>query len=227
VHAPDRTARDRFERRSGPPARYDNNARFDSRAPGPNAGDDRAVDRGAERGPERGGDHGERPRQGTQAGFVAFYINWGERGGADPRRVMALVCRRGDIRGSDVGSIQIGPSDTVVEVRAEVADTFAVAAGKPDKRDPKIRVEVLKPTAPSAPTRVGPPIRVPPPARVGPPSRVAPPSRNAPGTRGGGMTGGPRSAADAAPAAGPGTGGFSAPPRRPPSGSPRRGRPSR
>jgi ATP-dependent RNA helicase DeaD len=233
VHAPDRTARERLERRDGPPARFDRNPRFESRAPGPNAPtgpstyaersdrNDRGGDFGGERGPST-----ERPRQGTQAGFVAFYINWGERGGADPRRVMALVCRRGDIRGADVGSIQIGPSDTVVEVRAEVAETFAVAAGKPDKRDPKIRVEVLKPAAAAAPTRVGPPIRVPPPARVGPPSRVAPPSRNAPGTRGGGMTGGPRTA-EAAPAAGPGTGGFSAPARRPPSGSPRRGRPSR
>jgi ATP-dependent RNA helicase DeaD len=207
VHAPDRTARDRLERRSGPPARFDR------------------TEHSPSSGPVRGG---------TQAGYVAFYINWGERQGADPRRVMALVCRRGEIRGGDVGSIQIGPNDAVVEVRAEVAETFGVAAGKPDKRDPKIRVEALKPTAPSAPTRVGPPIRVGPPVRavppprVGPPSRVAPPSRGAPGTRGGGMTGGPRSA-DAPPTSA-GTqvgGGLNAPPRRPPPGSPRRGRPSR
>src|SRR5262249_7322768 len=32
--------------------------------------------------------------------FVPFRINWGERQGADPRRLLALVCRRGGIRGS-------------------------------------------------------------------------------------------------------------------------------
>jgi ATP-dependent RNA helicase DeaD len=216
VHAPDRTARDRFERRSGPPARYDGGERSPSgHSPSGH--------------PPSGGPPSGAPPRGTQPGFVAFYINWGERQGADPRRLMALVCRRGDIRGADVGSIQIGPNDAVVEVRAEVADTFAVAAGKPDKRDPKIRVEVLKPSAPSAPSRVGPPLRVGPPPRAFPPSRVAPPSRGAPGTRGGGMTGGPRSADAASGAgAGAGSGGFSAPPRRPPPGAPpRRGKPSR
>lgn len=81
-----------------------------------------------------------RPRSGGPL-FVPFRISWGQRQGADPRRLLALVCRRGGIRGSDVGAIEIGPTASRFEVKAEVAAGFAVAARKPDSRDPRVRIE--------------------------------------------------------------------------------------
>jgi ATP-dependent RNA helicase DeaD len=73
--------------------------------------------------------------------FVPFRINWGERHGADPRRLLALVCRRGGIRGSEVGAIRIGVTQSSFEVAADVAPAFARAAREPDARDPRIRIE--------------------------------------------------------------------------------------
>jgi ATP-dependent RNA helicase DeaD len=77
--------------------------------------------------------------------FVPFRINWGQRQGADPRRLLALVCRRGGIRGSDVGAIDIGPLASSFEVKTEVAESFIRAARKPDTRDPRIRIEPVEP----------------------------------------------------------------------------------
>jgi ATP-dependent RNA helicase DeaD len=81
----------------------------------------------------------ERPqrevRRDAQAGWVAFRVSWGREKGADPRRLLALSCRRGDIRGTDVGAIAIARDHAIVEVRADVADHFAQAASKPDARD--------------------------------------------------------------------------------------------
>lgn len=78
--------------------------------------------------------------QGPAGGFQRFTVTWGERHGADARRLLALVCRRGNIRGGDVGSIQVGATESVVEVHGAVADSFARAAGQPDARDPRIRI---------------------------------------------------------------------------------------
>jgi ATP-dependent RNA helicase DeaD len=69
---------------------------------------------------------------------VPFRVTWGQRQGADARRLMALICRRGDIRGSDVGAIQVESSFSIVEVGAAVAADFARAAGAPDPRDPRV-----------------------------------------------------------------------------------------
>ena len=101
----------------------------------------------------------------TSEGYVAFRVTWGQRNGADPRRVLALVCRRGDIRGTSVGSITVGDSESVVEVGSDVAASFAASAAKPDARDKRVRIERLdggaRPSraqphdAPAAPKRDG------------------------------------------------------------------------
>ena len=72
---------------------------------------------------------------------MPFQINWGERQGADPRRLLAMVCRRGGIRGDGVGAIRIGETSSTFEVAAPAAKSFARAVKKPDARDPKIRIE--------------------------------------------------------------------------------------
>jgi ATP-dependent RNA helicase DeaD len=76
----------------------------------------------------------------TAGGFVAFQINWGSRHGADARRLMAMLCRRGDIRGTELGSIQVGDTMSTFEVSSAVAEGFAEHVKRPDARDPKIRI---------------------------------------------------------------------------------------
>ena len=74
------------------------------------------------------------------ADFSVFRVTWGERQGADTRRMLAVLCRRGNVKSSDIGAIRIGPHDSLVEVRSEVAEAFSGAAGRPDPRDPRVKV---------------------------------------------------------------------------------------
>ncbi|MGZ3477359.1 MAG: DEAD/DEAH box helicase [Polyangiales bacterium] len=73
--------------------------------------------------------------------WVAFRVSWGREKGADPRRLLALACRRGDIVGREVGAIAIARNHAIVEVAATVADHFEEAASKPDARD---RVTIVR-----------------------------------------------------------------------------------
>jgi ATP-dependent RNA helicase DeaD len=77
--------------------------------------------------------------------YAQFEISYGSRFGADPRRVLAMICRRGQIESRDVGAIRIGASTSVVEVRSSVADDFSRAATRPDPRDPRVRIRPLGP----------------------------------------------------------------------------------
>ncbi len=81
---------------------------------------------------------------GGEGAFVAFQISWGARHGADARRLLAMVCRRGEIASRDVGAIRIGPASSSVEVRANVAEHFAETAARPDPRDPRVRVRRMR-----------------------------------------------------------------------------------
>ncbi|AUX45082.1 DEAD/DEAH box helicase [Sorangium cellulosum] len=72
--------------------------------------------------------------------FVPFQVNWGERHGADPRRLLALVCRRGGVSSREIGAIRIGSTASVVEVASPAAPEFARAVNKPDARDARIRI---------------------------------------------------------------------------------------
>lgn len=102
----------------------------------------------------RGASSGPRADAG---GWVQFRVSWGKVHGADSRRLLAVVCRRGGIQGSDVGSIRIGPTSAIVEVRADLAESFARSAARPDPRDPKIHIGLdrvrgdARHTAPSTP----------------------------------------------------------------------------
>jgi ATP-dependent RNA helicase DeaD len=73
-----------------------------------------------------------------------FHVTWGQLQGADPRRMLAVVCRRGNIRGADVGAIRIGPTSTIVEVRHDVAADFAARAKMPDPEEPRIRITEMR-----------------------------------------------------------------------------------
>ncbi|MGK4003398.1 DEAD/DEAH box helicase [Sorangium sp. So ce1036] len=72
--------------------------------------------------------------------FVPFQVNWGERHGADARRLLALVCRRGGVSSRQIGAIRIGSTASVVEVASPAAPEFARAVTRPDARDARIRI---------------------------------------------------------------------------------------
>jgi ATP-dependent RNA helicase DeaD len=124
-----------------PPAPAPGRTRAQAWAERPGAPRTTPPPRGAAERPRRGPDaEGSAPRH---EGFVPFKVTWGARHGADPRRVLAMVCRRGDVRGQDVGAIRVGETHSTFEVSAAVAQTFAEAAARPDARDPRVRIERL------------------------------------------------------------------------------------
>jgi len=87
------------------------------------------------------GHSGPRPRAPRQDGaFVPFFVNWGAKGGANPSRLLAMVCRRGNLKSPQIGAIRIAPQNAVVEVAREHAAAFEQAAGRPDPRNPKVHI---------------------------------------------------------------------------------------
>ena len=82
----------------------------------------------------------------TVRGFLArrvgarmerFFMNYGANQGATPGRLLAAVCRRGQVTGADIGSIAIHPNASTFDVAADVAERFADLAGRRDPRDPR------------------------------------------------------------------------------------------
>jgi ATP-dependent RNA helicase DeaD len=112
-----------------------------------------------------------------QASYRTFRVTWGALHGADPRRLLAMLCRRGGIESSDVGSIDVGKTTSIVEIADGVADGFAESAGRRDPRDPKVAIVPDRGEA-------GPPERVrrivpqgPRPGGFGPPKRGRGPAK--------------------------------------------------
>ncbi|MBK8095582.1 MAG: DEAD/DEAH box helicase [Planctomycetes bacterium] len=87
----------------------------------------------------------EQPRQSASAaagerGFQRFRINWGFQNGAEPRRILAHVCRRGGIDSKMVGAIEMQGASSTFDVSDVVAASFARRVGKRDPRDPELRI---------------------------------------------------------------------------------------
>ena len=86
---------------------------------------------------------GDLPRGGSRAHdgqFVRFQVSWGGQQGADPGRLLAMVCRRGEITKAEVGSIRVGPRSSSVEIAERVVAAFERAVRRPDKgRDANVR----------------------------------------------------------------------------------------
>ncbi|MBL8738601.1 MAG: DEAD/DEAH box helicase [Planctomycetes bacterium] len=86
-----------------------------------------------------------RPDRRDAADGVRFQINWGARDGADPRRILAHVCRRGDIDGKMVGAIDVHAGKTTFTVAVAVAAEFERRARRPDRRDPGLMISRERP----------------------------------------------------------------------------------
>lgn len=99
---------------------------------------------------ERGGHSGGQSRSGgpSRSGgqsrestdYAAFQVTWGTQQGADPRRMLALVCRRGNVSSSSIGAIRISDHGSIVEVRKQDMQSFEKSASQPDARDPRIKI---------------------------------------------------------------------------------------
>ena len=87
----------------------------------------------------------------SQQRWQAFRVTWGESQGADARRLLAMLCRRGGIRGTDIGAIRVAPRFSVVEISADVAGSFELATREPDPRDPRVLIERERPQGAALP----------------------------------------------------------------------------
>ncbi len=63
-----------------------------------------------------------RPRE--EMGGVWFRLNIGRKGNAEPRWLIPMLCRRGNISKQDIGSIKIADRETTFEIAPELADEF-------------------------------------------------------------------------------------------------------
>lgn len=60
---------------------------------------------------------------------VWFSVSLGRRDGAEPRVLLPMVCKRGDLTKDDIGAIRIQQDHSYVEVLASRADAFVAAVG--------------------------------------------------------------------------------------------------
>jgi len=90
------------------------------------------------RGEQRHGDDGPR---GVEEGFTRFRINWGTRDGADARRILAHVCRRGDINSRLIGSISLSENSSTFDVDDRIANAFGKRVQVRDRRDPHLFIK--------------------------------------------------------------------------------------
>src|ERR1019366_4869638 len=98
-----------------------------------------------------GGDRAERAERAEGAGraereWVPFRVTWGGQQGADARRLLAIACRSGNVKGSDIGAIRVEATYSFIDVARDVADAFAIAAARPHPRNPRIRITRCDPS---------------------------------------------------------------------------------
>lgn len=86
-----------------------------------------------------------RPR--TQGDFITYQVSWGAHAGADTRRLLAMVCRRGDVSSDAVGAIRVAPKSSTVEISSNAVQQFERAVTRPDKRNPQAQFRRWNPNA--------------------------------------------------------------------------------
>ncbi|MFG1184021.1 DEAD/DEAH box helicase [Xanthobacter aminoxidans] len=96
---------------------------------------------------------------GSGAGSVWFRLNVGRRNNADPKWLLPLICRRGNVTRKDIGVIRISDEETAFEVSLAAAERFGKAARRADGDDVVIEVLPGQPTEPSKRPARGKPAR--------------------------------------------------------------------
>jgi ATP-dependent RNA helicase DeaD len=90
---------------------------------------------------------GEPRRPPNERQWELFHVTWGQVYGADARRMVAMLCRRGGIQSRDIGAVRIAARVSEVEIAKEVAAKFAQAVREPDPRDPRVKISPFRPAA--------------------------------------------------------------------------------
>jgi len=88
-------------------------------------------------------DRGSRSATPTADGGVWFTLNVGRSKNADPRWLIPLLCRRGEITKRQIGKIEISMRETRVEIAPDASQQFAEAVRRPDPKDRSIHIERL------------------------------------------------------------------------------------
>ena len=70
-----------------------------------------------------------------------FSINVGRTKNADPKWLIPLLCRRGNITKRAIGKIRILTRDTRVEIANDAVESFAIALQRPDTKDRNVHIE--------------------------------------------------------------------------------------
>jgi ATP-dependent RNA helicase DeaD len=83
------------------------------------------------------------PRPGPPQDVAWFRILIGRERNADPKWILPLLCRRGQVTRDQIGKIQVLPRETRFEVARTAAGAFTAAATRPDPRMPEARIEPL------------------------------------------------------------------------------------
>jgi ATP-dependent RNA helicase DeaD len=83
------------------------------------------------------------PVEPAAEGSAWFTINIGRSKNADPKWLIPLLCRRGNIVKREIGKIQILMRETRVEICGDASTRFARSVRDPDDRDRNIHIEPL------------------------------------------------------------------------------------
>ena len=74
-------------------------------------------------------------------GGIWFRVNVGRRHNADPRWMVPLICRRGQVQKAAIGQIRIFNKDSHFEIHPSFAADFEAAAAMPDRKEPGVLIE--------------------------------------------------------------------------------------
>jgi ATP-dependent RNA helicase DeaD len=93
--------------------------------------------------PERGGREGGRKRREEFDESVWFTISVGRKQNAEPRWLIPLLCKSGDITKADIGVIKMQQEDTLIQLDAAQAESFFDKIGPNQTIDKNIKVKRL------------------------------------------------------------------------------------
>ena len=84
------------------------------------------------------------PQRGA-AGSSWFKVSVGRRNNADPKWLIPLICRLGDVTKADIGSIRIFDTDTRFEITADAVERFMAKVNQAGAHEPRIEAGTAGP----------------------------------------------------------------------------------
>ncbi len=120
---------------------------------------------------------------GDDGDVVWFHINLGRLQRADPKWLLPLLCRRGDVQKRDIGRIVIMPTETRFQIPVDRAEHFERASSAHDPEEPRVFIRRFDPTRATGherPARARDRELTPPSSSAAPPSPTSPPPAKAP-----------------------------------------------